>query len=240
MGGAGVLAASVVHPPLWIELPAIIAGALAGALFGQRRGLDAIGILALALVNGLGGGIIRDVLLARVPGALEEPRYLGAVVLASIVGAFFAEAMNRMRSAIGAIDAIALGLFSVIGAQSALAADLPVSSAIMLGTITGIGGGVLRDILVGDVPPRTLRRGAPYASTSLMGSALYVGLVSGLGVARVVAQLATVGLVCVIRGVSIWRGWETRGPSDLTPGFLRSERTTESDPSDTDDEPGET
>jgi uncharacterized membrane protein YeiH len=236
----GVLAASVVHPPLWIELPAIVAGALAGALFGQRRGLDAIGILALALVNGLGGGIIRDVLLARVPVALEEPRYLGAVVLASIVGAFFAEGMNRMRSAITAIDAIALGLFSVIGAQSALAAQLPVSSAIMLGTITGIGGGVLRDVLVGDVPPRTLRRGAPYASASLVGSGLYVGLVAGLGVARVVAQLATVGLVCVIRGVSVWRGWETPGTSDLTPGFLRRDRTTESDPSDTEDGPGET
>ena len=229
-----MLAASVVHPPLWIELPAIIAGALAGALFAQRRGLDAIGILALALVNGLGGGIIRDVLLARVPTALEEPRYLAAVVIAAIVGAFFAEGMNRMRASIGAVDAIALGLFSVIGAQSALTADLPVSSAIMLGTITGIGGGVLRDILVGDVPPRTLRRGAPYASASLVGSALYVGLVSGLGVARVVAQLATVGLVCLIRGVSVWRGWETHGTSDLTPGFLRRESATDPEPPETD------
>ena len=175
--------AAVVNPPLWIELPAIIAGALAGALFAQRRGLDAIGILALAIVNGFGGGMLRDVLLARVPVALEEPRYLRAVVVASLVGAFFARGGQPHAALIVAVDAVALGLFSVIGAQSALLADLPLPSAIMLGTITGIGGGLLRDILVGDVPPRTLRRGAPYASASLLGSSLYLGLTLGLDVA---------------------------------------------------------
>jgi uncharacterized membrane protein YeiH len=64
--------AAVLDPPLWIELPAVIVGALAGALFAQRRGLDVIGILALALVSGLGGGMIRDILLARVPLALRD------------------------------------------------------------------------------------------------------------------------------------------------------------------------
>lgn len=219
----------VINPPVWIELPAIVAGALAGALFAQKRGLDAIGILALALVTGLGGGMLRDVLLARIPLALEEPRYLAAVAVAAIVGAFFAEAANRMRHAMVAVDALSLGLFSVIGAERALLADLPLSSAILIGTITGIGGGILRDILVGDVPPRTLRRGAPYASASFVGSSLYVGLVAGLDVPEFTAQLATVALVCLIRGLSLWRGWETPGTPDLTPGFLRH-RAAETDP----------
>ena len=231
---------AVVNPPSWIELPAIIAGALAGALFAQRRGLDAIGILAIALVNGLGGGMLRDVLLARVPVALEEPRYLLGVIAASLAGAFFAEAANRMRHAMVAIDAIALGLFSVIGAQSALLADLPLGSAILLGTITGIGGGLLRDILVGEVPPRILRRGAPYASASFLGSSLYVGLVAELGVRKVTAQLATVLLVCAIRGLSLWRGWETPGTPDLTPGFLRRGDVGDPGPSETDKEGGGT
>ena len=231
-----MLAAAVIHPPPWIELPAIIAGALAGALFAQKRGLDAIGILALAMVNGLGGGMLRDVLLARVPVALEEPRYLGAVVVASLIGAFFAEGANRARHSIAAVDAIALGLFSVIGAQSALNAELPLASAITLGTITGIGGGLLSDILVGDVPPRTLRRGAPYASASLLGSGLYVGLVVGLDIRRFPAQLATVGLVCLIRGLAIWRGWTTPGTTDLTPSFLRRARPGGSDQAVIDDE----
>ena len=222
--------AAVVNPPVWIELPAIIAGALAGALFAQKRGLDVAGIFALAVVSGLGGGMLRDVLLARIPLALEEPKYLLAVAGAALVGGFFAQAANRLTFLMTTIDAVALGLFSVIGAQSAVLADLPIPSAIMLGTITGIGGGLLRDVLVGDVPPRTLRRGAPYASAAFLGASLYLGLTSGFDVNRVIAQIAAVILVCLVRGVALWRGWEAPGPRDLTPTFLRVER--EEDPPD--------
>lgn len=213
--------AAVLEPPLWIELPAVIAGALAGALFAQRRGLDVIGILALALVTGLGGGILRDVLLARIPLALRDSWYLWAVAAAALVGGFFAHAVNRMRHAMQVVDAVSLGLFSVIGAQGAVSIKLPVASAILLGTITGVGGSVLSDVLVGDVPPRMLRRGAPYASAAFLAAALYVGLVVGLDVRKAIAQLSAVGLVCLVRGVSIWRGWETPEPRDLTPAFLR-------------------
>ncbi len=222
----------VVNPPVWIELPAVIAGALAGALFAQKRGLDVIGILALAIVSGLGGGMIRDVLLARIPLALQEPRYLVAVAGAAAAGAFFAQAANRMRSLMQLVDAVALGLFSVIGAASAILADLPVPSAIMLGTITGIGGGLLRDVLVGDVPPQTLRRGAPYASAAFLGASLYLGLTIGLDVARVIAQIAAVILVCLVRGIALWRGWEAPAPRDITPRFLRTERGDEAPDAD--------
>jgi uncharacterized membrane protein YeiH len=146
--------AAVLDPPLWIELPAVIAGALAGALFAQKRGLDIIGILALALVSGLGGGMIRDILLARVPLSLRDAWYLVAVAGAALIGAFFAQAANRMHRALLMIDAVSLGLFSVIGAQGGLTAELPMPSAILLGTITGMGGSVLRDLLVGETPPR--------------------------------------------------------------------------------------
>jgi uncharacterized membrane protein YeiH len=152
---------AVLQPPLWIELPAVVAGALAGALFAQKRGLDLIGILALALVSGLGGGIIRDVLLARVPLALQDSWYLWAVAGAAVVGAFFAQAAKRMRLAMLLIDAVSLALFSVIGAQGGLSAGLPIPASILLGTITGVGGSVLRDMLVGETPPRMLRCGPP-------------------------------------------------------------------------------
>ena len=214
--------AAVLDIPLWIELPAVIAGALAGALFAQRRGLDVIGVLALALVSGLGGGLIRDVLLARVPLALRDSWYLVAVAGAALVGAFFAAAANRLKGALHVIDSISLGLFSVIGAQGGLTAELPIPSAILLGTITGVGGSVLRDVLVGETPPRMLRRGPPYASAALLGASLYVGLVAGLGVRRFVAQLLAVILVLLIRGVAQWRGWESPEPRDLTPAILRA------------------
>jgi uncharacterized membrane protein YeiH len=213
--------ATALDLPLWIELPAVIAGALAGALFAQKRGLDAIGILALALVSGLGGGMIRDILLARVPLALRDAWYLWSVTGAALIGGFFAEVANRLHVALVVIDAIALGLFSVIGAQGGLTADLPIPSAILLGTITGVGGSVLRDVLVGEVPPRMLQRGPPYASAAFLGAALYVGLVAGLDVRRFVAQILAVVLILAIRGIASWRGWESPEPRDLTPAILR-------------------
>jgi uncharacterized membrane protein YeiH len=145
-----------------------------------------------------------------------------AVLAAALVGAFFAEAANRLKLGLLLIDAVALGLFSVIGAQGGLAAELPIPSAILLGTITGVGGSVLRDVLVGETPPRMLRRGPPYASAALLGASLYVGLVAGLGVRRFVAQILAVVLVLVIRGISRWRGWESPEPRDLTPAILRA------------------
>lgn len=218
---------AVLQPPLWIELPAVIAGALAGALFGQKRGLDVIGILALALVSGLGGGILRDVLLSRVPLALQDPWYLWVVAAAALLGAFFAQVVNRLRFGLLLVDAVSLALFSVIGAQGGLSAGLPIPAAILLGTITGVGGSVLRDVLVGETPPRMLRRGPPYASAAFLGAAMYVGLVAGLDVRKVVAQLLAVVLILLVRGVAQWRGWESLEPRDLTPSVLRDKRQDE-------------
>jgi uncharacterized membrane protein YeiH len=213
--------AAVVNPPAWIELPAIVAGALAGALFAQRRGLDLTGIIAIAIVSGLGGGITRDVLLARIPLALRQPRYLIAVAIAALAGAFLAEAAKRLRLMLLLIDAVALGLFSVIGAQSALLVELPPLSAVLLGTITGIGGSVLRDVLTGETPPQALRRGPPYASVAALGAGIYVALVEGLGAPRGLAQLVVVVVVCAVRGIAAWRGWGSPAAVDVTPRMLR-------------------
>jgi uncharacterized membrane protein YeiH len=183
---------AVLQSPLWIELPAVVAGALAGALFAQERGLDVIGVLALGLVSGLGGGLLRDVLLSRVPLALQDSWYLWAVAIAALVGAFFAQAVNRLR-------------FGML----------------LVGTITGVGGSVLRNLLVGEAPPRMLRRGPPYASAAFLGAAVYVGLVAGLDVRKVVAQILTVLLILFVRGIARWRGWQSPEPRDLTPAVLR-------------------
>jgi uncharacterized membrane protein YeiH len=155
-----------------------------------------------------------------------------------MIGAFFAAAVNRLHVALLVIDAIALGLFSVIGAQGGLTADLPIPAAILLGTITGVGGSVLRDLLVGETPPRMLRRGPPYATAAVLGASLYVGLVAGLGVRRFVAQLLAVVLVLLIRGVAQWRGWASPEPRDLTPAILRSRRGQEGRPTQPVDDRG--
>lgn len=215
-----VFLASVVKPPLAVELSAIVAGALAGAVFASRKGLDVVGILAIALVSGLGGGMIRDVLLASVPFALQDPMYLYTVAAASAVGFFFASAVQRIDRALLVIDALALGLFTAIGVQRGLSADLPVVSAVFLGVVTGVGGGLLRDLFTGAVP-QVLRRGEPYAMLALIGAVAYALLVRGTDISKPLAQLVCVAVVATIRIVAVWRGWETPGSVDLTPARLR-------------------
>jgi uncharacterized membrane protein YeiH len=211
----------LVTPPLWIELTTIVAGALAGAIFGASRGLDVVGLGAMAVVGGLGGGLIRDVLLGTVPLALTNPVYLYTVAGAAVFGMFFGSAVERMHLLLAGISTISLGLFTVVGASRALLLDLPIGSAILVGLITGIGGGILLDVLVGDVPPKSFRRGAPFATAALVGAVAYTALTELTDLSNNLAAVASVALVVAVRGVGIWRGWVTPGPIDLTPKDLR-------------------
>ena len=113
-------AAALAVPP-WLEVAAIFAGALASALFAVRKELDLTGVVTLAVVGGLGGGIIRDLLLQN-QGiyALDTPRALVAALLGALIGAFFYRAASRLRPAIVVMDAISLSLFCVIGADKAI------------------------------------------------------------------------------------------------------------------------
>lgn len=215
------MAITVVNPPLWIELSAIVAGALSGAVFAARRGLDLVGVLAIALVVGLGGGMIRDILLASVPAALTDPAYLVAVIGAAVVGAFFASAVSILRWPMIGVDSLSLGLFAVIGTQKALSSGLPPASAILLGVITGIGGSLLRDLFIGVTPPEAFQRGSPYASVAALAALVYVVLVRELSVAKLTAEIVAIAVVLLVRSAAIWRGWTTPGPVDLTPGALK-------------------
>jgi len=217
-------AASVVNPPLWIELAAIVAGALAGSIFATRRGLDVVGVIAVAIVTGLGGAMIRDILLASIPAALTEPIYLLAVVIAATVGAFFGGAVAWLRWPMAGIDSLSLGLFAVVGTQKALSADLPEASAILLGVITGIGGSLLRDLFTGRTPPEAFQRGAPFASAALLAAGTYALLVRGIGTSKLVAEIVAIGLVILLRSAAAWRGWDTPTPRDLTPERLQRRR----------------
>ena len=109
----------------------------------------------------------------------------------------------------------------MVGASRALLLDLPIGSAILVGLVTGIGGGVLLDLLVGDVPPKTFRRGAPFATAALVGAAVYTALSELTDLSNNLIAIGSVVIVVAVRGVGIWRGWVTPGPIDLTPNQLR-------------------
>src|SRR5215207_4354142 len=135
--------------PDWIELAAVLVSALSGAFLAAKgHEFDVGGVSALALVAGLGGGIIRDVLLGQgAPAALRDERYLIAVLAATGLGFYFAGTLNQFQGLLIVLDAAALGLYSVVGADKADQAGLPAITAVLLGTITGVGGGIIRDLL---------------------------------------------------------------------------------------------
>ena len=211
-----VTISTVAIPPA-LEIASAFAGGLAGALTGVRRELDVVGVATLAVAAGLGGGIIRDVLLQKYGiYALENPHLLYSVLIAAALGFFFFAAASRIRPVLFVVDALALGLFACIGADKALLAGLAVLPAILLGTITSVGGGMLRDLLT-DEMPQVLRPGSLYATAAVIGAMTYVALITWLNIVKPVATLLVVVLVLGLRILSQWLGWQSPTPTDLTP-----------------------
>ncbi len=145
---------------------------LSGGLAGVRAQLDAFGVVVLAVVVGLAGGITRDVLIGVAPQTFRDWRYLAVAGGAGLVMFFAHPAMERLERPILVLDAAGLALFCVTGASAALDYRVGAVEAIVLGAITGVGGGVLRDVLVREIPV-VLRTGL-YAIPALVGAAIVV------------------------------------------------------------------
>ena len=148
--------------------------------------------------------------------ALESPRALYAVLVAAIVGMFFFSLGEKLRPVLVGIDAFSLSLFALVGADKALVAGLGPLQAVMLGTITAAGGGVIRDLLL-DQEPALLRRGSFYASAAVAGSVVYVTATAWLNITKPVAMIAAATIALVLRFGSLLLGWESPEPVDLTP-----------------------
>jgi uncharacterized membrane protein YeiH len=176
-----------------------------------RKELDLVGVLALAAVTALGGGLMRDVLIGDVPPpGLEDWRYLSVPLGAGLLVFFFHPALGRLERLIRQIDAGGLGLFAVAGALKASDYDLGPMPAAILGVVTAVGGGVLRDVLVRDVPA-ILRRGELYAIPALAGAGVaVVGAEAGLADAVVAGPAAAVTIIW--RLLTIHRGWTAPMP----------------------------
>jgi uncharacterized membrane protein YeiH len=203
-----------VEIPRWIDLLAVFAGALAGSLLATKRDFDIIGIFVLAIVGGLGGGLIRDVLIQRgTPAALDHSSYLIAAFAAGAVGFFFAQQVARVSWAMAGIDAVSLGLYTLVGALVGLKADLPALSVILLGVVTAAGGGLLRDVLLAQTP-QILLPGTPYAVLSGIG-ALMVVILDQFYAAEAWLYWLPVALVVFLRFVALYLGWQTPLATDL-------------------------
>ena len=193
-----------------LDLVGIFVFGITGALVGVRKKLDVFGILVLALVTGLGGGFIRDVLLgATPPTALRDWRYLVVPVVAGLLTFFLHPRIGRVERMVNVFDAAGLALFCVTGALTAIDYDLSPLPAALIGTIAGIGGGVIRDVLSGRVP--VVLRSEIYATPAFLGAGIVV-VAAALGYHALWVPIAAAVTCFAIRLIAIRRGWNAPLP----------------------------
>ena len=191
--------------PLWADLIAVAFGGVQGAMFasgfqGQRR-LDLLGVALIGIILGMGGGLIRDVLLGVTPASLQSNWYILTAIVASLVGMLLAGAFNRLNKVIVGLDAVLIGLFGAFGTSKALAFGLPLVPAIFLGAVAAVGGGVARDMAMG-LPIAIMHVGSLYAVAAAAGcTVLAVSFTAGLDI--VPAAIAGVAVTTVIRLLAV-------------------------------------
>jgi uncharacterized membrane protein YeiH len=188
-----------------MDLAATFVFAISGATRGVRRRLDLFGVLVVAWVAAVAGGIARDLLIGAVPpAAIANWRYLAVTVAAGLLGFFASGLIGRLRTPVLLFDAAGLCLFAVTGTEKALAYGLNPLMAAMLGMVTCIGGGVARDLLTLQVP--TVLRSELYAVAALAGAGT-ISLGHWLGLPAAPTALVGAGLCLFLRLMSIYRGW---------------------------------
>ena len=198
-------------PVSYLELVAVFVAAVSGGLAAVRKRFDAFGVLVLAWVTGLGGGILRDVLIGDTPPVgISSWRLVLAALAAGVIIFFFHPGLERMRRSVLVLDAAALSLFVLQGTTKSLDLGAGVLASMVVGVLTAVGGGILRDVLVGEVPLVFADRQL-YAVPALVGAGL-TALLWHEGVLQPWTALGVVALVFGFRIASLARGWTVPHP----------------------------
>lgn len=198
-----------------IDLLGVAVFAVSGVLAAGRKGLDVLGIVVIAVVTAVGGGTLRDVLLDRHPIFwIANPVYLSVILAATAVTLGYVRFWVESRRALLVADALGLAFFTITGVQLTQQAGHSAGIALLMGTITGVAGGVIRDVLTAEIP-LVLRPGLLYATAAIAGASLYLVLAQ-LGVANDVAALVGMAAIVGLRLGAILRGWKL--PVVVVPG----------------------
>ncbi len=188
--------------PLWLDLLTVGIGALQGALFAIfYKRFDLVGVIAVAILTGLGGGILRDLLLAIGRPAAMQDRYIltvvAAVITALIIGRWFKSAVN----AVVFLDSAAMALFAVAGTYKAIINSTSELVAVLLGVVTAVGGGVLRDVVC-RITPQIFTGGPLYATASAIGATIFV-LLNNTSLALNISVAISALIIVVIQMASV-------------------------------------
>ena len=201
---------------LILDLLGTFAFALNGALTAVRAAdLDIVGVVALAMTTALGGGILRDIILDSLPPAtFRDWRYLAVAAAGGLLAFAFARHLQRLLTSITVLDAAGLSLFAVTGASKALDLGLGPVQAVILGALTGVGGGTLRDVLIRRVP--TVLTSELYAIPALAAAAVTVAA-SATGTCGLPAAIGAAALCFTVRMLGVRFGLNAPGPRDGRP-----------------------
>ena len=188
----------------YLDLAGVAVFAASGVLAARDRGLDLLGVIVVAAMTAIGGGTLRDLVLDRHPIFwVTDASYLVVIVASAVLTVAYARVRPPPRGMLLVADALGLALFALSGAQLAQAAQCPLLIVVVMGTMTGVTGGVLRDVITAQVP--LILRREIYATAAVVGVATYLAL-QALGVPRALAFWAGVIVVVVLRLLGIrWR-----------------------------------
>jgi uncharacterized membrane protein YeiH len=214
MSAEGSLVIGQFALPLSFDLAATFFFAVTGGLTAMRKEYDFVGVFFLALVTGLGGGLLRDGLFLQQTPTVMESHYLLTVFAATVISLVFGERLNHFAFAFMLLDAIGLGLYAMVGVQKALSVGIAWVPAILIGVINAVGGGLIRDLMTRE-EPLIFRPGEFYAAAAFLGSALFVLMVIGLGISAEPAALTGIATIILIRVASVRFGWKTKAARPL-------------------------
>ena len=191
--------------PLWADLLGVGLGGIQGAMFasgfqGQRR-LDWLGVAIIGVMIGMGGGLIRDLLIGQPPATLQSNWYLLTAGGAALLGMLLAGVFNRINTFIVVLDAVVMGMFGAFGVSKALGVGIPVVPAVFIGVCAAVGGGVLRDVLMG-LPVAIMHVGSLYAVAAGVGC-VFIVTAHSLGMGIALAAVIGIFVTAVIRVLAV-------------------------------------
>ncbi len=205
-------------PPLYFEYFALLLWAISGAIVGWRKGYDVVGVFVIAFVSSFGGGLLRDGLfLQRLPVVLTDSNYIFILLVAVAGVTVVGRRLNRdkmLPKIVSIIDAIGVPMFVVIGAELARSRVLELPAIVLVATISGIGGGLMRDLMAGDTP-ELLRPGQYNTLLVILAAIFYLLVTQHTPLTRIQTAWLTIALFFAARLLTIRFNWRTRPLHDF-------------------------
>lgn len=216
-----LLAQSQFQVPFLLDYLAVFLWAVSGSIAAMHKRYDFAGVLTIALLASTGGSLIRDgIFLQQTPPVLTNPWYIPLIVTATALTGLFLRRFTEtglVEQVINTIDAVGVPAFAIVGLQLSLQRGIPLPGVVLVGVANGVGGGILRDLLIGDTPA-ALKPGTIFVSGVILICVLFLLLTYGLNMRKELAAWAMIALFFSVRMLSLRYGWRTRPMLNEPPG----------------------